>query len=93
MVEGLSVRLHWSSWRNTLSRRIDLPPVLGGNVLEVQAGIERVANDFFGSDDIITSCATTEYKMQVVKGVPDYKKDMVEGVSLGQVAGGVTAAP
>ncbi|MEV3926272.1 hypothetical protein [Actinomadura coerulea] len=87
VVEGLSVRRPWpSACQNTLSRIVDLPVVLGGNVLEVQAGIERVANEFFGSDDNIKSSTVTEYQVQIAKGVPDCKKYKVEGVTLTQTA-------
>lgn len=87
VVEGLRVGIPWSSdLRNKLSRKVDLPPVCGGDVLQVQAELERVAIEFFGSDDNITPWNTTEYRVQIVKGVPDCKKYKVEGVTLTQMA-------
>ncbi|GGQ19396.1 hypothetical protein BKA00_004814 [Actinomadura coerulea] len=86
VVEGLIVRRHWSGWQNQLSRRADLPSVLADSAIEVEAEIERLTAEFFGSDADVTPCITTECKVRVVTDAKDGKKYESDGVTLTQMA-------
>ncbi|MEV0664641.1 hypothetical protein ACIBI3_25940 [Actinomadura luteofluorescens] len=85
MVEGLTVRRHWEGRPDTVNRRVDLPPVFGGNVIEIEAAIERMAIAFFGSDTRITPFRA-ECKVKIVPDAKDDKKYKAEDVTITQMA-------
>ncbi|GAA4301362.1 hypothetical protein ACFQY7_34380 [Actinomadura luteofluorescens] len=90
-VEGVTVRRDWPNRRNIVERRVDLPPVRGGGVAEIEAEIKRLTTEFFGSETRITP-QNGEYKVVLVPDAEDDKKYEVKGVSVKQSGKWPTAA-
>ncbi|MGI5206560.1 hypothetical protein ACQEU6_33940 [Spirillospora sp. CA-108201] len=75
VVEGVRVQLYWSDRPERVTRSVDLPPVFGGSLTEIEAEIKRLTAEFFGTTTGVSS-PRADYAVVVetdAKGDKKYK--------------------
>lgn len=81
VVEGVRVQLHWSDRPEKVTRSVDLPPVFGGNVTEIEAEIKRLTVEFFGATTGVSS-PRADYMVVVETDAKGAKRYRAEGVTV-----------